>query len=533
MKSASAFGRTWLSSEGRVGRVLAARDWSKHALGSPDAWPAGLGISLQMALASRQPMLLWWGNGLFQFHNDACLTILGERHPACLAVAAAQAWPDLWETLGPAVRAALGGQRTAVVAHLQPERLVRFSCQPLAGEAGRVDAVLGICEEHGAALGDEAPAQPPLRERGDIDLRKDEFLATLAHELRNPLAPLRNALYLLQLQEHGVDVQAIHAIMDRQVRQLVRLVDDLLDVSRVTRGKIGLQRRIVDIASVVDAALEASRPLLDAARHTFTLALPQAPVHVDADPTRLAQVFTNLLNNAAKFTDPGGRVWLTAEPSHDELRVTVGDTGIGIPSHLLGEVFEMFRQLEQPLDHARGGLGIGLTLVKQLVQMHGGSVEAHSDGVGLGCRFVVKLPIVEESGARLRSASREASSGGSLAGPLRILVVDDNIDSAHSLALLLRGLGHDVRVAHDGESGLSAALRYRPSLVFLDLGLPKLSGHEVAQRLRARFKAPQMRLVAMTGYGDATNRRRSSAVGFDQHLVKPVEWSAIEATLEA
>jgi two-component system CheB/CheR fusion protein len=398
--------------------------------------------------------------------------------------------------------------------------------QPVRDSSGSIMHWMGIALD----IHDRRQAAAALE---DADRRKDEFLATLAHELRNPLAPLRNALYLLQLQEHGLDAQAIHDIMDRQVRQMVRLVDDLLDVSRVTRGKIGLQRRIVDAASVVAAAVEASRPLLDAGRHTLAVTLPEEPVQLNADPTRLAQVFTNLLNNAAKFTASGGHVSLSAERRGDELLITVGDTGIGIPANLLSEVFEMFRQAEHPPEHARGGLGIGLTLVKRLVQMHGGSVEAYSEGVGRGSRFVVRLPLTEAPSAG-GPAAVAAQRGPSAAAAVRhILIVDDNVDAAQSLALLLRRLGHDVRIAHDGESGLSAALMHRPQLVFLDIGLPRLDGYEVAQRLRARFGSRQMRLVAMTGYGHAHDRLRSSAAGFDEHLVKPVEWSAIETTLAA
>ncbi len=660
MTSQSALERSnWLFDDGEVGRILAARDWSIHALGPPDGWPAGLGIALQIGLTSRQPLLVWWGEDLHQFHNDACLAMLGGWHPACLAVNAPEVWPDQWETLGPPLRAALAGQRTSAIARVQSDRPIHLTCTPLLGEGGRVDGVLGVCRAEdvtfhaadptekqlqaelrdsearyrtlielspqllwiarpdggftfcnrhwieytglstaqsaergwiaavdpshrsrvleawlqatgaGAALDMEiafrraadgecrwhlARAQPVRDSQGNIihwmgialdihdrrqavaaledaDRRKDEFLATLAHELRNPLAPLRNALYLLQLREHRAEAQPIHDIMHRQVRQMARLVDDLLDVSRVTRGRIGLQRSIVELGSVIDAAVEASRPLLDAARHTFTVTLPEAPVYVDGDPTRLAQVFTNLLNNAAKFTDPGGRIWLAAARNGNELVATVGDSGIGIPVHLLGEVFEIFRQLEHPLEHARGGLGIGLTLVKRLVQMHGGSVEAYSEGVGLGSRFVVRLPLAQAPSNDCPPVP-EARSGRGAAGPVRrILVVDDNVDSAQSLALLLRWRGHDVQVAHDGESGLSAALRHQPNLVFLDIGLPGISGHEVAQRLRSRYSPSQMRLVAMTGYGQANDRLRSSSAGFDQHLVKPVEWPAIEATL--
>lgn len=662
-------GRRWLFNEGEVGRVLAGNDWSTHALGDPENWPAPLIVALQIGLASRQPIFIWWGEQCHQFYNDACLSMLREHHPAWLGVSAPRASPELWNALGPSVRAAFGAHPTAATACPLPNYPVRFACSPLPGEGGRVGGVLAICSEPATGQDEAAQRQAhselrqseeryalaaratreaiwdcdlgigqvhwnraiadlfgweeavrgsslewwrvrvhpddrarvtesiqaatataqrsrwhaeyrflradgqyaDVMDRGFImrdahgaalrmvgamldvtrtkrvemalresEARKDEFLATLAHELRNPLAPLRNASYLLGLQEPGADAKPIHAIIDRQVCQLVRLVDDLLDVSRVTRGKIALQRSLVELTSVIDTAVEASRPLLDAARHGFTVTLPEGPVCLDADPTRLAQVFTNLLNNAAKFTDAGGRVWLTAECSGDEVLVTVGDTGIGIPPGLLAAVFDIFRQIEGPSGQARGGLGIGLTLVKRLVQMHGGKVEAHSDGIGRGSRFVVTLPMARESRAPRRPGAPGTSAEtvtsaqtGAAAMPRRVLVVDDNVDSANSLALLLRRLGHDVRVAYDGESGLSAALAHRPHLVFLDLGLPDLSGHEVAQRLRVRFGPGQMRLVAMTGYGQAKDRLRSIAAGFDQHLVKPVEWPAIEATLEA
>jgi signal transduction histidine kinase/ActR/RegA family two-component response regulator len=353
------------------------------------------------------------------------------------------------------------------------------------------------------------------------DRRKDEFLAVLAHELRNPLAPVRNAVEVMRLRDvDDPGLRWARDIIDRQVQQMTRLVDDLLDVSRITRGKVKLQKEPVDLAAVVARAVEISRPLIDARRHELTVTLPPEPVRVEADAIRLAQVVANLLNNAAKFTPEGGRIWLTVERDGGQTVVRVRDTGVGILAAMLPQVFDLFAQVESSLEHSQGGLGIGLTLAKSLVEMHGGSVTAHSDGPGQGSKFILRLPVLTE----VRSADSGPGMNERLAesSARRILVVDDNVDAADSLALLLRLMGNDVRTAPDGPAALAAARAYRPDVVLLDLGLPRMSGYEVCRRLREGHFANGPLVVALTGYGQDEDRRRTREAGFDHHLVKPV-----------
>jgi signal transduction histidine kinase/methanogenic corrinoid protein MtbC1/ActR/RegA family two-component response regulator len=370
-----------------------------------------------------------------------------------------------------------------------------------------------------------------LNERlAEADRRKDEFLAMLAHELRNPLAPLRNAVHLLR--QPGVDrplIDRTREMMGRQVQQLGRLVDDLLDLSRIARGKMQLRKEWVDLGQVARRAAEASRPLVEARRHELILALPDAPVRLLADPTRLEQVLTNLLNNAARYTPDGGRVWLTATTEGGEAVVRVRDTGIGIPPEMLSGIFGLFAQVERQQERAEGGLGIGLSLVKSLTEMHGGSVEAHSEGPGRGSEFVVRWPLPAEQTPEGARAPAEEAPGAERA--VRILLVDDNVDAAESLAMLLRLLGHEVAVAHDGPAALREADAQRPEVVLLDIGMPRMDGYEVARRLRERPGPGQAVLVALTGWGQEEDRRRSREAGFDHHLVKPVELSALQKLL--
>jgi PAS domain S-box-containing protein len=365
------------------------------------------------------------------------------------------------------------------------------------------------------------------------DRRKDEFLATLAHELRNPLAPLRNALHIMRLAgDDPAAVEQARNVMERQLRQLVRLIDDLLDVSRITRDKLKLRKERADLAAVVRNAVEIARPLLEEAGHELTVTLPDEPVPVDADAARLAQVFSNLLNNAAKYTDRGGRVWLTAERHGGEAVVTVRDTGVGIPAEHLPHVFEMFAQVDRSLERSQGGLGLGLTIVRRLVEMHGGKVEAHSDGPGKGSTFVVRLPVSGGGPAERQLADGEC--GSEAAGrPCKVLVVDDDKDTAASLGMMLRIMGHDVRTARDGAEAVEAAGAYRPDLVLLDIGLPKLNGYEAARRIREQPWGKDMKLVALTGWGQDQDRQRAKEAGFDQHVVKPVEPAALEQLLAA
>jgi PAS domain S-box-containing protein len=359
------------------------------------------------------------------------------------------------------------------------------------------------------------------------DRRKNEFLAMLAHELRNPLAPIRNALEILRQRDDNKE--AVHAasdMMGRQIGQMARLVDDLLDVSRISRGKIELRRGPTELASAVNHAVDAARPLAESKNIDLNISLPQKPVYLNGDSIRLAQVLGNLLNNACKFTSKGGRIWLTAELTSNgdqspEVLVRVRDTGIGIAADQLDRVFDMFVQLDTSLERAVSGLGIGLTLAKNLVELHGGSMEVHSPGAGQGSEFVVRLPILVE--AQQLPSSEPVPSELKTAPGRRILVVDDNEDSAESLTILLSLAGHETHTAYDGPEAIEAATTFKPDVVLLDIGLPKLNGYEVARKIREEPWGKAMVLVALTGWGQEEDRRRSREAGFDHHLTKPVD----------
>ncbi len=351
--------------------------------------------------------------------------------------------------------------------------------------------------------------------------RKDEFLATLAHELRNPLAPIRNVLHVIKLADGDpAVVDNACGTMERQVTHMARLVDDLLDLSRITTGRIELRRTRVPLATVIDGAVEAAQPLIDQMGHVLSVAQPGHTVVVDADAVRLAQVLANLLTNAAKYSEPGGRITLTAESQAGDLVVSVRDSGIGIPADKLGSIFDMFRQLDASLERSRGGLGIGLTLVKRLVEMHGGCVEARSEGLGRGSEFIVRLPIVVDATTQ---PSADVAPPAASTSALRILVVDDNRDAADTLSLMLRLGGNETHAAYDGQEAVDAALRLRPDVVLLDIGLPKLNGYEACRRIRESADGAPACLIAVTGWGQDEDRRRSQDAGFDRHLVKPID----------
>ncbi len=353
--------------------------------------------------------------------------------------------------------------------------------------------------------------------------RKTEFLAMLAHELRNPLTPIRCAVEILKKPDASVShVHQARDIIDRQLMKLTRLVDDLLDVSRITYGKVSVRRELLDLSSIVAQAVEASRPLIEARRHELAVTLPAKPIGVEGDPLRLAQVFSNLLDNAAKYTDEGGKITLSVATEGSEAVIRVKDDGVGIAPTLLPYVFDLFAQAERSLDRTQGGLGIGLTLVKQLLEMHGGRVEAHSRGTGQGSEFVVRLPLAELPQPHSPPVDAAKPEAGDPDGGIRVLIVDDNVDSAESLAMLLKLWGHDVRTAYEGRSALMAAQEGWPDLVLLDLGLPEMDGYEVARRLCEELGSARPRLVAITGYGQKEYRRQSQQAGFDHHLVKPV-----------
>jgi PAS domain S-box-containing protein len=394
-------------------------------------------------------------------------------------------------------------------------RSVYGSAAPLFDEDGRVRAVIGAHTD----ITDRKYIEVALRQ---ADRRKDEFLATLAHELRNPLNPIRSALATLRMQSRPASgAQWPGEVIDRQVRQMARLLDDLLDVSRITLNRLELRREHTLLADIVAAAVETSGPLIEANGHQLEVALPAQPIHVDADGTRLSQVFSNLLNNAAKYTDRGGRIRISAKADGGVVCIVVEDNGIGIAPERLAQVFDMFSQEQPALDRSHSGLGIGLALSRALVQMHGGNIEAHSAGRGRGSRFTVLLPIVESKSAAPYDVILATGDGNG--GARRILVVDDNRDSAESLALYLELLGHTVRMAHDGIEAVSAAAALRPDAVLLDIGLPGQNGYEVARSLRGTAWGRDLLLVAITGWGQEEDKRRARESGFDIHLTKPVD----------
>ena len=393
---------------------------------------------------------------------------------------------------------------------------VSLTISPIEDDEGRVVAASKIARDvtRQRQLADDLAA---------ADRQKNEFLATLAHELRNPLAPLGNMIEVLKRADGDSQTRSVAVTtMERQLRQLVRLVDDLLDLNRITHNRLELRPAAADLRAVVAQAVDAVRPIAAAAEHELIAILPPDPVPLRADAVRLVQVFGNLLHNACKYTPRGGRITVQVEPLGEAATVTVSDTGEGIPPDRLDAIFDMFTQIDAARERSQGGLGIGLTLVRRLVEMHGGSVEAHSEGAGKGSQFVVRLPLVAEPAATATSpASPER------AAPRRILVVDDNHDAAASLSLLLELDGHTIVAAHDGPSAFTAAETHRPEVVLLDIGLPGMNGYDVARRLREQAWGRAMVLIALTGWGQEEDRSRTRTAGFDAHLVKPVDYAEL------
>ncbi len=386
-------------------------------------------------------------------------------------------------------------------------------------------AIIKETAERTWAAVERARADDELRrlaaELRDADRQKDEFLATLAHELRSPLAPIRNALHVVQMAGGNETIDHARSMMERQLTQLVRLVDDLLDVSRVTSGKLELRRATVDLREVIGAAVETIRLAIEEAGHALTVVTPDAPIWVEGDETRLAQVLTNLLSNSAKYTDRGGQIRVSAARDGDMAVVSVADDGVGIPPAMLESVFEMLLQVDRTLEKTTGGLGIGLSLVKGLVEMHRGTIVARSEGEGRGSEFVVRLPLVQSPARNVATEEIDPLAGSS--SGRRILVADDNVDSAESLAKLLEMMGNDVSTVYDGLQAVEAAESLRPDVILLDIGMPKLNGLEAARHIREQSWGDGIVLVALTGWGQRDDRERSLAAGFDHHVVKPME----------
>jgi len=438
-----------------------------------------------------------------------------------------------------AVPASPGGPTT--------ERWLDFVYQPIKNAEGLVTGIFVV----GADVTERVQAEAFRREAADA-LRasearyrelagqlshanqvKDEFLATLAHELRNPLAPMRTALELMKLApEDGAVAASAREVLGRQLAQIVRLIDDLLDLSRVSRGIIELRRRRLPVAAVLRDAVETSRPLIEQCGHMLTVTVPDEPLMLDADPTRIVQVFANLLNNAAKFTPNGGRVELgAAREGGDTVVVWVRDSGVGIPPQMLSRVFDMFTQVDHLHTQIGGGLGIGLTLVRRLVEMHGGAVEAHSDGPGMGSEFRVRLPLAPDAAPAEDRPADTAAGSQAPARRLRIVVADDNVDAASSLSMMLGLMGHETRTAHDGRTALGIAREFRPEVMILDIAMPGMGGHELARCIRKEDWGAGVLLIAASGWGQAGDRQRSIDAGFDHHLVKPIDIDALEALL--
>ena len=420
------------------------------------------------------------------------------------------------------------GTRACVLPHPVPQ-------YNAAGEVvGAVNMLIDISErkqteEELRVLGQELHEK--VEALAAADQRKNEFLATLAHELRNPLAPLRHGLQLLHLSEDDPEIRRqAREMMERQLRQMVRLVDDLLDVSRITSRKLRLRKEPIDVATAIQSAVETVRPLVAEAGHELTVTLPPEPVYVEADLTRLAQVIINLLHNAAKYTPGGGHIWLAAERQGGEIVVSVRDTGIGIKGEHLPHLFEMFSQVTPALERSDGGLGIGLSLVKGLVELHGGTVEAGSEGLGLGSEFVVRLPVSEVSSLKNRHPAVETRPAEP--GPKRrILVVDDNEDSADGLGTLLELKGYEVETAHDGLAAVRSAAAFQPEVALLDIGMPGINGYEAARRIRQHPWGEKMVLIAVTGWGQEEDKQQAKEAGFDHHLTKPIDTADLERLL--
>ena len=405
-------------------------------------------------------------------------------------------------------------------------------------EADERNRVIATLQQKAASLEAESKQRAVLEnalrnkidELAEIDRRKDEFLAMLGHELRNPLAPVTTALQIMRIHETEPSrVARSREIVERQIDHMTRLIDDLLDVSRITRGKIELREQPLLLNSVIEQAIESARPLIDERGHRIVLDLPATPVTFLADPARLAQVFANLLNNAAKYTDVGGRIWIRARVEDGTLVVGVKDDGPGLTKELRTHAFDLFMQGPQTRARARGGLGIGLTLVRRLVELHGGTVEALSDGPGRGAEFVVRLPLRVPPPV---NGAAPAVAAAPVGPRRRVLVVDDNVDAAEALGELLRDYGHEVGTAHDGAQALDHARLHRPDVVLLDISMPEMDGYEVAKRMRGELALSDALLVALTGYGEDRHRRRAREAGFDQHVTKPVDAARLQEILK-
>ena len=422
---------------------------------------------------------------------------------------------------------------TILLSRAGTERPIEDMAAPLHDAAGRVNGAVLIFRDVSVRRETETKLNQFVAELSERDHRNSEFIAVLAHELRNPLAPIRAALEIMRLApEDARSVESARDVMGRQLGQMVHLIDDLLDVSRLTRGSIELHRERIALSEIIRVAVDTAMPQLRQYGVVLSIAQPSMEVVLDVDSIRVTQAISNVLNNAAKFTDRGGHVWLTVTVDQATVIIGIRDDGIGIALDQRERIFDMFTQVDGTLERSRDGLGIGLTLVRKLLELHGGSIDVQGSGLGQGSEFVLRIPraAAVSRPSRLNSASAEGVAGTL---PLRILVVDDNRDSADSLSVVLRLTGHTVEVAYDGRTGLVAAEAFRPDVLLLDIGMPELNGYEVAERIRAAPWGSRIMLVALTGWGQATDRERSAKAGFHVHLVKPVDFAMLTKLLSS
>ncbi|HET9888733.1 MAG TPA: PAS domain S-box protein, partial [bacterium] len=496
------------------GSVLIFRDITERRLANrTQALLASIVATSDDAIVSKtlEGQILSWNDGAERLFGYSAAEAVGESIMIIIP-------PDRWDEERTILQKIRRGER---VDHYETIRVgkdgrrleISLTVSPIHDEDGQIIGASKIARD----ISDRKRAEEALLE---ADRRKDRFLAMLAHELRNPLAPVRNSIEVMK--RAGPDAQLIERArdtIDRQMTQMERLIEDLLDVSRITHNRLVLRRERVSLSSVLALAVEAARPLAEFSGHDLQVMLPSQEIVLNADPARLAQVFGNLLNNSCRYTESKGKIVLSAKRVGSHALVSVKDNGIGIPPDMLSRIFETFVQVDQSLERAQEGMGLGLTLVQEIVRMHGGDVEAKSGGAGQGSEFVVRLPIfIEGAQETVRTSGEPAESG---ARPQRILVVDDNEDSAASLALLLHTANHETRSAYDGEEALRVAAEFRPDVILLDIGLPKLNGYEVCRRIREESWGKNIRIVAVTGWGQAGDRRESTDAGFDGHLVKP------------
>jgi len=474
-------------------------------------------------------------NHVFELVNAAYVRLIGGRNvigkqiDVALPEVKGQGFIDLLDrvlaTGEPYIGQAVSMQLRRVAGETE-QRYVDFIYQPLRGPGGEVS---GIFVE-GSDVTERKRAEDALLQ---ADRRKDEFLATLAHELRNPLAPIRHAARISKSpQATPAQVKWSQDVIERQVDHMSRLLDDLLEVSRITRGKLQLRRERIDLAESLAAAVETARPLIEARGHELVVVLPDTRIEIDADPVRFAQIVSNLLTNAAKYTDRGGKIRVAAERRGGDAVIRVADNGIGIAPELQPQLFEMFSQVTSVLDRSEGGMGIGLALTRGLVALHGGTIEAHSEGLGLGSEFVVTLPLAPKGkGVDAKAEPTTHRPAGSTS--VRVLVADDNRDSADGCATALELEGHDVQVAYSGADALRIAEDFKPHLALLDIGMPGMNGFDVARHIRASDWGTGILLVAVSGWGQEEDKRLAEEAGFDEHRAKPLDFAALEVLLIA